>query len=85
MSILITCLIPKLMIKLLQQFCFWIYIWQNDNAAVVFAGKIFISGVKTLAHCHTIFFNPRLLTITIIFLPAVSFLAAVGFAVYGGK
>ncbi|KMZ57996.1 Tobamovirus multiplication protein 1 [Zostera marina] len=41
------------------QFCFWIYIWQNDNAAVVFAGKIFIS--------------------------AVSFLAAVGFAVYGGK
>lgn len=88
MGILITCLIPKLMIKLLKQICFWIYMWLNDNVAVEFVGKIFISGTKTLAHYQTISFSfliHALLTITVIFLLVVSFLAAVGFAVYGGK
>ncbi|KAL5545531.1 hypothetical protein UlMin_005218 [Ulmus minor] len=74
-SLLIHCLIIDIKNLPTNKVCIWIYLWINDNTVVEFVGKIFIAD-----HSFS-----QIITFSPLFNPIVSFLAALGFLLYGGS
>lgn len=71
----------------MNQIGIWINFWINDNSVDEIIGKIFIAGKITFAFLLNSFLvdHANITRLILFGIPVVSFIATVGFLVYGGR